>query len=111
MNNWEKRFELFRCDCIERMRAMVDNSVDFTLTDIPYDAVNRRSNGLRNLNKGAADECTFDLVEFLDGVYRVTKNSICIFAVKSSLAQSMRISPVRRERFGLSCGRSAIQVL
>lgn len=79
MNNWEKRFELFRCDCIERMRVMVDNSVDFTLTDIPYDAVNRKSNGLRNLDKGAADECAFDLIEFLDGVYRVTKNSICIF--------------------------------
>ena len=69
MNNWEKRFELFRCDCIERMRMMGDNSIDFTLTDIPYDAVNRQSNGLRNLDKGAADECTFDLVEFLDGWY------------------------------------------
>lgn len=86
MNNWEKRFELFRCDCIERMRVMVDNSIDFTLTDIPYDAVNRESNGLRNLDKGAADECTFDLAEFLDSVYRVTKNSICIFCGKEQFS-------------------------
>ena len=85
MNNWEKGFELFRCDCIERMRVMVDNSIDFTLTDIPYDAVNRKSNGLRNLDKGAADECTFDLAEFLDEVYRVTKNSICIFLWKGAV--------------------------
>ena len=38
MNNWEKGFELFRCDCIERMRVMVDNSIDFTLTDIPEES-------------------------------------------------------------------------
>lgn len=86
MNNWEKRFELFRCDCIERMKLMSDNSIDFTLTDIPYDAVNRKSNGLRNLDKGAADECTFDLDKFLDGVYRVTKNSICIFCGKEQFS-------------------------
>lgn len=63
MNNWEKRFELFRCDCIERMRVMADNSIDFTLTDIPYGVVNRESNGLRNLDKGAADERTVYLFE------------------------------------------------
>lgn len=45
MNNREQRFELFRGDCIERMRVMADNSIDFTLADIPYDAVNRKSNG------------------------------------------------------------------
>ena len=109
MNNWEKRFELFRCDCIERMKFMGDNSVDFTLTDIPYNAVNRESNGLRNLDKGAADECTFDLIEFLDEVYRVTKNSICIFVERSSLVRSMRICGKERERFAPLCGRKAIQ--
>lgn len=109
MNNWEQRFELFRCDCIEQMRMMADNSIDFTLTDIPYDAVNRKSNGLRNLDKGAADECTFDLVEFLDSVYRVTKNSICIFVGGNSLARSMLILRERKERFALLCGRKAIR--
>ena len=44
MNNWEQRFELFRGDCIERMKLMGDNSIDFVLTDIPYNAVNRQSN-------------------------------------------------------------------
>ena len=72
-------FELYNGNCIEEMKKMGENCVDFTLTDIPYNAVNRESNGLRNLDKGAADECTFDLVEFLDSVYRVTRNSICIF--------------------------------
>jgi hypothetical protein len=31
---------------------MVDNSVNLTLTDIPYGEVNRADNGLRTLSKG-----------------------------------------------------------
>lgn len=61
------------------MRDMPDNSVDFSLTDIPYDEVNRSSNGLRKLDKGCADVMIFDLEEFLFELNRVTKNSICIF--------------------------------
>ena len=51
-------------DCIDGMKQMSNNSVDLTLTDIPYDAVNRDSNGLRNLNKGIADVLTFDIATF-----------------------------------------------
>ena len=75
----DKSGMLFHSDCIDIMKEMDDNSVDSTLTDIPYDAVNRDSNGLRNLDKGNADIITFDLDEFLKQVYRVTSNSICIF--------------------------------
>ncbi len=50
-----------------------------TLTDIPYDMVNRDSNGLRVLDKGVADVLTFDLETFLDELYRITKGSIIIF--------------------------------
>ena len=56
-----------------------NDCVDFTLTDIPYGEVNRKSNGLRNLDKGKADIVTFDLDKFLENIYRITKNSICIF--------------------------------
>ena len=41
---------------------------DVTLTDIPYDMVNRADNGLRNLNKDKADIITFDLDSFLDEI-------------------------------------------
>lgn len=34
---------------------------------------------MRVLTKGKADILTFDLIEFLENVYRVTKNNICIF--------------------------------
>lgn len=78
--------ELYNMDCMEGMREMKDNSVDFTLTDIPYDAVNRSSNGLRNLNKEKADIMLFELNEFLGEVLRVTKNSICIFCGKEQFS-------------------------
>lgn len=78
--------ELYNEDCIKIMKNMQDNSVDFTLTDIPYNAVNRPSNGLRNLDKGNADILTFDLTQFLDEIYRITKNSICIFCGKEQFS-------------------------
>lgn len=73
-------------DCLEGMSKMRNNSVDFVLTDIPYDVVNRPSNGLRNLDKEEADIMTFDLFAFLDEVCRVSKNSICIFCGKEQFS-------------------------
>jgi site-specific DNA-methyltransferase (adenine-specific) len=70
---------LIHNDCIQVMNKLEDSCVDFTLTDIPYDNVNRKSNGLRKLDKGNADILTFDLEKFLDEVYRVTNGTIIIF--------------------------------
>lgn len=70
---------LFNSDCLDLMKMMDDDSVDLLLTDIPYDAVTRQDNGLRNLNKGKADVLTFDLQEFLEECYRVTKGTVIIF--------------------------------
>ena len=74
--------QLYNGDCLELMKSIPDGSVDLVLTDIPYDAVNRQSNGLRNLDKGKADIITFDLDLFLKGILRVCKNSICVFCGK-----------------------------
>ena len=82
---------IYNADCIAAMRTFVsENAVDFTLTDIPYEAVNRNSNGLRNLDKGKADLLTFDLNCFLEEVYRVTKNSLCIFCGKEQFGKIYR---------------------
>lgn len=78
--------KIFNQDCISFMQQMEANSVDFTLTDIPYDAVNRQSNGLRNLDKATADIITFDLTEFLTQVFRITKNNIVIFCGKEQFS-------------------------
>lgn len=83
----DKNGMLFNADCMDVMEKMENESVNFTLTDIPYNAVNRDSNGLRNLDKGNADIITFNLDEFLKRVLRVTSNSICIFCGKEQFSQ------------------------
>lgn len=73
--------KVLNIDCIEYMKSMAKNSVDFILTDIPYGEVSRDMGGLCNyyLNLGDADEVKFNLTEFCEEVYRITKNSVCIF--------------------------------
>jgi len=74
-------------DCMKVMPTMADNSVDFTLTDIPYNEVNRADNGLRKLDKERADILTFNLHDFLSEVYRITKNNICIFCGREQFSE------------------------
>lgn len=74
-------------DCIKVMRSLDDNIINLTLTDIPYDSVNRSSNGLRNLDKGNADILTFDLKSFLNELYRITKSTIIIFCGMNQVSE------------------------
>ena len=76
--------KVYNCDCIELMREMVKGGVnaDMLLTDIPYDSVNRKSNGLRNLDKGNADILTFDINRFLGLADSVVKGNFVIFTRK-----------------------------
>lgn len=70
--------ELYNEDCFNILKDKY-KIVDLTLTDIPYGEVNRKSNGLRNLNKDKADIITFDLIELVNMLCNVTKGSIYIF--------------------------------
>lgn len=60
-------YELYCGDCMTLLKKT--GKVKYLLTDIPYDGVNRESNGLRTLDKGAADVLTFNLDEWLDAIY------------------------------------------
>lgn len=82
----ERVHKLINGNCINIMKNIPDNSINFTLTDIPYGEVNRESNGLRNLDKENADLLTFNLKEFLEEVYRVTNGTIIIFCGKEQLS-------------------------
>ena len=53
--------------------------ISLSITDIPYGDVNRKSNGLRNLDKENADIETFSLDEFLPLIYEITDGTIIIF--------------------------------
>ena len=57
-------FGYYLMDCMQGMKHIQDNEVDFTLTDIPYGEVNRKDSGLRKLDKGNADILSFDIEEF-----------------------------------------------
>ena len=85
-------------DCMNYMKTMSNECVDLTLTDIPYGEVNRDSNGLRTLNKEAADVITFDIQEFLTEVYRVTKGTIIIFCGKEQLSEIHKFFSDKQKR-------------
>ena len=53
---------LWRGDCF--MPRLPTNSIPLTLTDIPYDGVNRKSNGLRTIDKDIADVVTLTYRNF-----------------------------------------------
>lgn len=87
INSRRENCKLIQGDCIKKMQFIPENVIDLTLTDIPYGVVNRKSNGLRNLDKDKADIKTFDLKEFLPEIYRVTKGTIIIFCGKEQLSE------------------------
>ena len=79
-NYKDKYGMIFNMDCMKLMKKLHENNVfNCTITDIPYNAINRNDNGLRNLNKFEADILTFDLIDFLNEVYRLTSGTIIIF--------------------------------
>lgn len=90
--------KLHNDDCMNVLPSLADGSISLTLTDIPYDEVNRKSGGLRNLDKSHADIITFPLDEFIDEVVRVTSGSIYIFC------GSVQVSHIRNRliEYGLS---------
>lgn len=79
--------KLYNMDCMNYFSIMGGGLFDLTLTDIPYGVVNRDSNGLRNLDKNDADIMTFNLHEFLEEIYRITKSTIIIFCAKEQLSE------------------------
>ncbi|MBQ3989814.1 MAG: site-specific DNA-methyltransferase [Bacteroidales bacterium] len=71
--------KIYNADCLEKMKDIPDGSVDLVLTDIPYNEVNRKSNGLRNLDKEHADIGIFNLEELTTTLCDKTKGSVYMF--------------------------------
>ena len=74
-------------DCLEIMSKMDASSIDLTLTDVPYEVVNRDSNGLRNLDKGVADVLGGNLADYLKEIDRITSGSIYIFCSTEQVSE------------------------
>jgi len=86
MTELDKQVELIQGDCMSLMRDIENASVDMILTDIPYNEVNRSSNGIRQLDKGNADVLTFNLDNFLTECLRISKGCIVIFCGKGQIS-------------------------
>lgn len=71
-------FRVEHGDALEVLRAMQDNSVTATITDPPYNAINR-SAGLRRYDKGLADSAPIDIDALAEQFVRVTSGSIYVF--------------------------------
>lgn len=79
--------KLYNVDCISYMEGVKPLSFDHIITDIPYDVVNRDSNGIRNFNKEEADISTFNLNEFLTSCIKITKDKIFIFCASEQVSE------------------------
>lgn len=67
---------LYEGDCLDVLPTLT--GVDCIIADVPYGEVNRKSSGLRNLDKGNADIETFDVEYVSDLCYRIS-NTTYIF--------------------------------
>lgn len=67
------------CDALYLLKNLPKNYCNLLLTDIPYNEVNRKSNGLRNLDKKEADILNLNLEELASEFVRVTSGSIYVF--------------------------------
>lgn len=47
--NFGGNVKIFNDDCMNVMKEMPDSCIDFVMTDIPYDEVNRDSGGVNYL--------------------------------------------------------------
>lgn len=79
--------KIYNKDCMHGMKELPDNFVDMTITDIPYGVVNRKSNGLRDLDKKEADIFNLDMTELLIEIKRVTSGQIIIFCGKEQFSE------------------------
>lgn len=71
--------KIYNEDCLIGMQKIPDGSIDCVCTDIPYNEVNRTSNGLHNLDKGSADIGNFDTADLTRTLCQKTKGSIYMF--------------------------------
>ena len=82
---------LMQGDCLQRMKEIPDGSVDMILTDIPYGEVNRKSSGLRNLDKGKADIVNFKLKEIVSEFIRICNGQIYIFCGTMQISELIEL--------------------
>lgn len=81
---------LYHGDSHEILQSLPDASVDLVLTDPPYNCVNRASSGLRNLDKGGADDLPVVIDDIAAELVRLATGSIYVWCGASFLSDWLR---------------------
>jgi len=71
--------QIFLGDCRDVLPTLEAGSIDLVLTDPPYNAINRQTNGLRRIDKGSADEAPVDIDEAAQEFVRIARGSIYVW--------------------------------
>ena len=96
---------LLHGDCLEEMKRLPDNSVDMILCDLPYGEVNRRSSGLRLLDKGVADIFDNSLLPlYISSYHRLLKSTGCAYIFCGTEQISPLISLAREYKYSTRLG-------
>lgn len=90
--------KIYNTDCFKKFDMLLNNTINLTITDIPYNMVNRKDNGLRNLNKKDADILTFNLQDFLKELYRITSGTIIIFCGINQVSEIYQFFAEKQEK-------------
>lgn len=75
MSDWQ----VIQGDCLDVLRSMPDASVDAVVTDPPYNEVNRKTGGLRAIDKGGADSLPVDVPTLAVEFARVCRGSVYVW--------------------------------
>ena len=87
-------FSLYNEDCMKVLPNIEDKSIECIITDLPYDGVTKKGadrsrykGQLRKIDKGKADILTFDIIDFLKEITRVSNGSIYLFCGINQISQ------------------------
>ena len=75
----DEQWQVITGDCLEVMRGMDAGSVDAVITDPPYNAINRKSSGLRSFDKGTADSAGISIPDLASEFIRLSTGSIYVW--------------------------------
>jgi DNA modification methylase len=79
--------KLYLGDCLGMLREMADGSVDAIVTDPPYNVVNRATGGLRQIDKGGADELPVQPTLLAAEFARVCRGSVYVWCGSEQVSE------------------------
>lgn len=82
--------KIYKESCISFL-SRDDVYFDHMVTDIPYDVVNRESNGIRKFDKESADILNFDLELFLNLCTKKVRDKIFIFCSSEQVSDIVEL--------------------